>query len=125
MGLLGRVDGWCVLRFELWVKDGLGGVLGCIGLKARLFVQVDCIEFLHARVYIRLGQILVYCAWGEMYLPRGSTHVFLLSLLQPCSCYYDKVVPSSKAVLMNASLASISSCYFAPSIHRYTQYTIV
>ena len=39
--------------------------LGCIGLKARLFVQVDCIEFLHARVYIRLGQILVYCVLGE------------------------------------------------------------
>jgi hypothetical protein len=118
MGLLGRVDGWCVLRCELWVKDGLGGVLRCIGLKARLFVQVDCIEFLHARVYILLGKLLVYCAWAEMYLPSGSTYVLLLSLLHPCSCYYDTVVPSSWALLVNASLASISSCnlIFSPSL---------
>jgi hypothetical protein len=79
MGLLGRVDGWCVLRCELWVKDGLGGVLRCIGLKARLFVQVDCIEFLHGRVYIHLGQILAYCAWVKR-ICRVARH--------ECSPYY-------------------------------------
>ncbi len=90
---VGKREGkWCCwakwtvgksLDVRCGLRDGLGGVLGCIGLKGRLFVQVECIEFLHARVYTRLGLLHVYCAWGEMHLPSGLTRVF--ALLYPCS----------------------------------------